>query len=247
MPYDYEYDAANIKENLNCVQIGSEILFLPEIDSTNNLAKKHAKNNAQEGLVIIAESQTGGRGRMGRSWHSPPETGIYLSILLKPNLKPDHLSFITLLAGVSAISTINEISHQPANLKWPNDILINDKKVCGLLCEMTQEKGNSFSVVIGIGINVNQLPEQFPKDLKKTATSLRIVNGSPINRLTVIQSLLTTLDREYRFFLAEGGHSVIKKWKLNTDLFGKKVSVKRGSVIITGTAMNLDEDRKSVV
>jgi BirA family biotin operon repressor/biotin-[acetyl-CoA-carboxylase] ligase len=106
---------------------------------------------------------------------------------------------------------------------------------------MTQEKGSSFSVVIGIGINVNQLPEQFPKDLKKTATSLRIVNGSPINRLTVIQSLLTTLDREYRFLLAEGGHSVIKKWKLNTDLFGKKVSVKRGSVIITGTAMNLDE------
>ena len=241
MPYDYESDAAIIKDHLNCIHIGSEILFLPEIDSTNNLAKKHSKNNAQEGLVIIAESQTGGRGRMGRSWHSPPETGIYLSILLKPNLKPDHLSFITLLAGVSAISTINEISHQRANLKWPNDILINDKKVCGLLCEMTQEKGSSFSVVIGIGINVNQLPEQFPKDLKKTATSLRIVNGSPINRLTVIQSLLTTLDREYRFFLAEGGHSVIKKWKLNTDLFGKKVSVKRGSVIITGTAMNLDE------
>ena len=241
MPYDYESDAAIVKDHLNCVHIGSEVLFLPEIDSTNNLAKKHSKNNAQEGLVIIAESQTGGRGRMGRSWHSPPETGIYLSILLKPNLKPDHLSFITLLAGVSAISTINEISHQRANLKWPNDILINDKKVCGLLCEMTQEKGSSFSVVIGIGINVNQLPEQFPKDLKKTATSLRIVNGSPINRLTVIQSLLTTLDREYRFFLAEGGHSVIKKWKLNTDLFGKKVSVKRGSVIITGTAMNLDE------
>ena len=241
MPYDYESDAAIVKDHLNCVHIGSEVLFLPEIDSTNNLAKKHSKNNAQEGLVIIAESQTGGRGRMGRSWHSPPETGIYLSILLKPNLKPDHLSFITLLAGVSAISTINEISHQRANLKWPNDILINDKKVCGLLCEMTQEKGSSFSVVIGIGINVNQLPEQFPKDLKKTATSLRIINGSPINRLTVIQSLLTTLDREYRFFLAEGGHSVIKKWKLNTDLFGKKVSVKRGSVIITGTAMNLDE------
>ena len=241
MPYDYESDAAIVKDHLNCVHIGSEILFLPEIDSTNNLAKKHSKNNAQEGLVIIAESQTGGRGRMGRSWHSPPETGIYLSILLKPNLKPDHLSFITLLAGVSAISTINEISHQRANLKWPNDILINYKKVCGLLCEMTQEKGNSFSVVIGIGINVNQLPGQFPKDLKKTATSLRIVNGSPINRLTVIRSLLTTLDREYRFFLAEGGHSVIKKWTLNTDLFGEKVSVKRGSVIITGTAMNLDE------
>ena len=246
MPYDYKSDVANIKENLNCVQIGSEILFLPEIDSTNNLVKEYANNNAQEGLVIIAESQTGGRGRMGRFWHSPPETGIYLSILLKPNLNPDHLSFITLLAGVSAISTINEISHQRANLKWPNDILINDKKVCGILCEMTQEQGNSFSVVIGIGININQVPGQFSEDLKKTATSLRIVNGSPINRLTVIRSLLTTLDREYSFFLAEGGHSVIKKWKLNTDLFGKKISVKRGPFIITGTAMDIDKSGRLI-
>ena len=247
MPYDYESDATNIKENLNCVHIGSDIVFLPEVDSTNNLAKEYANNNAQEGLVVIAESQTGGRGRMGRFWHSPPETGIYLSILLKPNLKPDHLSFITLLAGVSAISTINELSHQRANLKWPNDILIANKKVCGLLCEMTQKQGNSLSVVIGIGINVNQTPEQFPENLKKTATSLRIVNGSPINRLTVIRSLLTTLDREYHFFLTEGGSSVIKKWSLNTDLFGKKVSVKRGAVITIGTAMHLDESGRLVL
>ena len=247
MPYDYESDAANVKDDLNCVHIGSDIMFLPEIDSTNNLAKEHARNNAQEGLVIIAESQTGGRGRMGRFWHSPPETGIYLSILLKPNLKPDQLSLITLLAGVSAISTINELSHQRANLKWPNDILINNKKICGLLCEMTQKQGNSLSVVIGIGINVNQTPEQFPENLKKTATSLRIVNGSPINRLTVIRSLLTTLDREYHFFLTEGGSSVVKKWSLNTDLFGKKISVKRGAVITIGTAMHLDESGRLVL
>ena len=247
MPYDYESDAANVKNSLNCVHIGSDIVFLPEIDSTNNLAKKRARNNAQEGLVIIAESQTGGRGRMGRLWHSPPETGIYLSILLKPNLKPDQLSLITLLAGVSTILTINELSHQRANLKWPNDILINNKKVCGLLCEMTQKQGDSFSVVIGIGINVNQMPEQFPEYLKKTATSLRIVNGSPINRLTLIRSLLTALDREYHFFLTEGGSSVIKKWKLNTDLFGKRVAVKRGKVITMGTAINLDESGRLVV
>ena len=166
---------------------------------------------------------------------------------MKPNLKPDQLSLITLLAGVSAISTINELSHQRANLKWPNDILIANKKVCGLLCEMTQKQGNSLSVVIGIGINVNQTPEQFPENLKKTATSLRIVNGSPINRLTVIRSLLTTLDLEYQFFLTEGGSSVIKKWSLNTDLFGKKVSVKRGAVITIGTAMHLDESGRLVL
>ena len=247
MPYDYESDAANVKDNLNCVHIGSEVLFLPEIDSTNNLAKKYTKNNAKEGLVIIAESQTGGRGRKQKFWHSPPETGIYLSILLKPNLESEHLPFITLLAGVSAISTINEFSHQEANLKWPNDILINNKKICGLLCEMTQKKNNSFYVIIGIGINVNQLPGQFPDSLKKTATSLRIVNGSPVDRLTVIRSLLTTLDHEYQLFLAEGKSSVIKKWKLHTDLFGKRVAVKRGSIMITGTATNLDESGRLIL
>ena len=247
MNYDYESGAENLKQNLNCIHIGTNIVFLPKTDSTNNLAKEYAKNNAPQGLVIIADSQTCGRGRIGKSWYSPPKTGIYLSILLKPDLKTDQLSLITLVAGVSAIETINEFSHQCANLKWPNDILINGKKVCGLLCEMIQRENNSCFLVIGIGINVNQVAGQFPDDLKKVATSLRIINGSPIDRLTVIRSLLTTLDREYHVFLTEGGHSVIKKWSLNTDLFGKKVSVKRGAVITIGTAMHLDESGRLVL
>ena len=247
MSNNYKSDVEGLKNKLNCIHMGSNIICLPEIDSTNSLAKEYAKNNAQEGLVIVADSQTKGRGRMGKSWHSPPKTGIYLSILLKPNLKHDQLSLITLLAGVSAISTINEFSHQDATLKWPNDILINNKKICGLLCETTQKKNNSFYVIIGIGINVNQLPGQFPDSLKKTATSLRIVNGSPVDRLTVIRSLLTTLDHEYQLFLAEGKSSVIKKWKLHTDLFGKRVAVKRGSIMITGTATNLDESGRLIL
>ena len=247
MPYDYESDAANIKENLNCVHIGSDIVFLPEIDSTNNLIKKYLINGAHEGLVVVAESQTGGRGRMGRTWHSPPETGIYLSVLLKPIVEPDRFSCVTLLAGVSAVLAINEFSHQHGSLKWPNDVLINGKKVCGLLCEMIQKQGEPSAVIIGIGINANHLAEQFPGNLKNTATSLRIVNGSPINRLTVIRSFLTNLDREYQTYLTKGEHSMIKKWRLNTDLFGKKVSVKRGSVIITGTAIDLDESGRLVL
>jgi len=241
MSNDYKSDVEGLKNKLNCTHIGSNIICMLEIDSTNNLAKEYAKKNAQEGLVIVANSQTKGRGRMGKFWHSPPKTGIYLSILLKPNLKHDQLSFITLLAGVSAILTINEFSHHRANLKWPNDILINDKKICGLLCEMIQKQENSLDVVIGIGLNVNQTIEQLPEDLKKTATSLKITNGSPVNRLTVIQSFLTNLDREYHSFLNKGGNSVIKKWCLNTNLFGKVISIKHGTNIIQGTAIRLDE------
>jgi BirA family transcriptional regulator, biotin operon repressor / biotin---[acetyl-CoA-carboxylase] ligase len=240
MNYNYESGAENLKQNLNCIHIGTNIVFLPKTDSTNNLAKEYAKNNAPQGLVIIADSQTCGRGRIGKSWYSPPKTGIYLSILLKPDLKTDQLSLITLVAGVSAIETINEFSHQCANLKWPNDILINGKKVCGLLCEMIQRENNSCFLVIGIGINVNQVAGQFPEGLKTTATSLQIINRSPINRLDVIQSLLKNIDREYHNFLTDGGHSVIKKWGLNTNLFGEVVSLKHGSTITTGTAMRID-------
>jgi BirA family biotin operon repressor/biotin-[acetyl-CoA-carboxylase] ligase len=151
------------------------------------------------------------------------------------------LSIITLLAGVAAILTINEFSNQNAYLKWPNDILIDSKKVCGLLCEIKKKNRAPDGVIIGIGINVNQIPEQFPDHLKNIATSIRIVNGFPIDRLAVIQSFLTNLDCEYQTYLDEGESSVIKKWSLNTKLFGKKVSIKHGSNVTTGSAMRLDE------
>ena len=241
MTYEYKSDAINLKKNLYCKRIGSNIIFLPEIDSTNDLIKKYLINNISEGIVVVSETQTRGRGRQGRSWHSPPETGIYLSTLLKPDLEMSKLSIITLLAGVAAILTINEFSNQNAYLKWPNDILIDSKKVCGLLCEIIKKNRELDGVIIGIGINVNQIPEQFPDHLKNIATSIRIVNGFPIDRLAVIQSFLTNLDCEYQTYLDEGESSVIKKWSLNTKLFGKKVSIKHGSNVTTGSAMRLDE------
>ena len=241
MTYEYKSDAIELKQKLCCEFIGSNIIFLPEIDSTNDLIKKYLINNISEGLVVVSETQTGGRGRRGRSWYSPPETGIYLSTLLKPDLELSKISIITLLAGVAAILTINEFSNQNAYLKWPNDILIDSKKVCGLLCEAIKKNREPDSVIIGIGINVNQIPEQFPEHLKNIATSIRIVNGFPIDRLAVIQSFLTNLDREYQTYLNEGESPVINKWSLNTKLFGKKVSIKHGSNVTTGSAMRLDE------
>ena len=247
MTYNFSSDVAKIKDNLNCMRIGSVVMLLPEIDSTNNLVKKYFLNGADEGLVVIAESQTNGRGRRGRTWYSIPETGVYLSLLLKPHLKPDLLPLFTLLAGVASILTINELSPQRASLKWPNDIIISGKKVCGLLCELIQKREEPNGLIIGIGLNANHLPEQFPENLKNTATSLRIVNGLPIDRLTIIRSLLINLDREYQTYLNEGIRSVIEKWSLNTDLFGKKVSISRGPTIITGTAMHLNESGRLVL
>ena len=223
MSYDFKFDARKIKDSLNCERIGSDILFIPEVDSTNNLAKKYLLDGADEGLVLVAESQTKGKGRLGRNWHSPAETGIYLSLILKPDLKPDSFSFFTLLGGVATVSTLNEFSNQRASLKWPNDIVINNKKISGLLCELIQTQGKPHGLIIGIGINANHLGEQFPSNLKKKSTSLRIVNGAPVDRLTVIQSLLMQIDLEYNTYLTQGKQPVIKKWCLNTDLFGSKL------------------------
>ena len=221
--------------------------FLELLAVAGREQRKDVEKTALDGLVVVAESQTEGRGRLGRAWYSPPETGIYLSVLLKPQLEPSHFSLFTLLSGVAAVLTINEFSHKRANLKWPNDILIQGKKVCGLLCELIQNRGKFSGLIIGFGINANHLAEQFPEDLKNIATSLRIVNGLPIDRLAVIRSLLMNLDREYQTYLNKGRRSVIEKWSLNTDLFGKKVSINRGSTIITGTAMQLNESGQLVL
>ncbi|MCH8157826.1 MAG: biotin--[acetyl-CoA-carboxylase] ligase [Nitrospinae bacterium] len=247
MTYDHKTDAAKIKNNLDCVLIGSEIVFLPEIDSTNDLVKGYLENNAEEGLVVIAETQTAGKGRFGRTWHSPAEAGIYLSVLLKPRLAPDHLPRLTLMAGVAAVCALNQFSRRRATLKWPNDILIRGKKVCGLLCEHARSSEGTTGVVIGVGINVNHLPGQFPEELKATATSLLIENDAPVERVPLIRSFLNHLDQEYQTYLMDGGQEMLRKWGDNTDLFEKQVTVTRGSDITCGTALRLDESGRLVV
>jgi len=247
LTYDHETDAAKIKRHLDCVLIGSKIVLLPEIDSTNDLVKEYLENGAEEGLVVVAETQTAGKGRFGRTWHSPTETGIYLSVLLKPRLAPDHLPRLTLMAGVAAVFALNEFSPRRATLKWPNDILISGKKVCGLLCEHARSSEGTTGVVIGVGINVNQLPEQFPEELKGTATSLLIENDSPVERVPLIRSFLNHLDQEYQAYLMDGGQEMIRKWSDHTDLFEKQVTVTRGSDITCGTALRLDESGRLVV
>jgi len=247
LTYDFETDAASIKDNLDCALIGSTVLLLPEVDSTNKLVKEYLENGAEEGLVAIAEAQTAGRGRFGRTWHSPAEKGIYLSVLLKPRLIPNHLSRLTLMAGVATVSTLNEFTRQRATLKWPNDILINGKKACGLLCEYSQAPDGTTGIIIGVGININHLPEQFPEELRGTSTSLLIENGLPVKRLSLIRSLLNHLDQEYQAYLTDGGKETLRKWTLNTDLFEKQVIITCGSNTTRGVALRLDDSGRLIV
>ena len=226
--------------NLEVKFIGKKIIVIEEVESTNDEIKKHLKED--EGLVIIANSQTQGRGRLGRDWHSPKGTGVYFSALVSPKIEPALFPPITLASGLATVLALQNFSKSPPYLKWPNDILINGKKVSGILCELCEN--NPLSVIIGIGINVNQEIEHFSEPLKKTATSLLLENGTKVDREQLIISLIKSLDIVYEDFLKNGPQSIAEQWARHTDLFGKKITLVRGGVVYTGTAVRLTEEGK---
>ena len=218
--------------------------FLSKTDSTNaEIERSLTTHPPAEGLVVIADSQTKGKGRLGRTWHSAPETGIYLSTFIRPNITPEQLPFLTLMAGLATVLAVNEFIAQPALLKWPNDLLLKGKKVAGILCEYHSRK--IPAVIIGIGINVNQ--NQFPANLKDIATSLKLEFGKDINRTALIKSLITQLDVQYNEFQNNKVQALIDNWARNTDLFGKTISLIKGNQSITGKAIRLDTRGRLVI
>lgn len=170
--------------------------------STNTLALEAAGQGAPQGAVFLAEQQTAGRGRGDHQWHSERSTGIYCSVLLRPQLPPSDVLILTLAAGLAVHAAVREIDPRlELDLKWPNDLLLDRKKVCGILTEMHSEPTQVRHVVVGVGLNVNQTG--FPADLQSTATSLRMVSGVEYSRLQLCAALLKSLDREYRNLLGE--------------------------------------------
>ena len=213
-------------------------LYLHETDSTNaEIGRRLQDHPPEEGLVVIADAQTGGRGRLGRVWHSEPENGIYLSTLIRPDLSPEKLPLITLMAGLATVLAVNSTIPSPARLKWPNDLLLNGKKIAGVLCENHSTK--TPAVIIGIGINVNH--SQFPPEIKDIATSLKLETGLKINRTSLIKNLVTQLDLQYSELKNNEVKILLENWCKNTDLFGKTITIKKGNRKIAGKALRLDK------
>jgi BirA family biotin operon repressor/biotin-[acetyl-CoA-carboxylase] ligase len=243
MSYSQE-DQQWIQSQLQAENIGQEIITYDSVDSTNDIAKRLVGKSDKEGTVILANSQTQGKGRRGRTWHSEENVGVYLSTLLKTSLPPEQISQITLVAGVALVQAINEFSRVRAYLKWPNDILLNGKKVAGILTEYCQKKVHS-EVILGIGINVNHA--RFPVPLQHIATSMAMENGEIFERLPLITFLLNHLDQEYRSFLNKGLSPTVTRWNLNSEMFGKRISLTKGTQTFFGTAMKLDKKRGHLV
>lgn len=211
-----------------------------KIGSTNTAAMAAAAEGAPEGSVFLAEEQTAGRGRGANSWQSARSTGIYCSVVLRPSLPPSDVLALSLAAGLAVRSAIQQIdSRVTPDLKWPNDVLINGKKVCGILTEMNAEATRVRYIVVGVGINVNQA--SFPKELP--ATSLRLVTGSEWSRVELAAALLKSLHAEYRALLEnpEARESVLRRFVENSSwAFGKKVRIEDNGSAFEGITEGLD-------
>ena len=197
-----------LESSISTEWAAKNLLVFDEIDSTNNVIKKAAEEGAPHGTLAVADYQSGGKGRRGRSWVSPHGVGIWMSILLRPeNLPPSHASMLTLVCALAVAGGIREVTGLGAGIKWPNDIVVNGKKVCGILTEMSSEMESIHYVVPGIGINCNT--KEFPEELKGTATSLLLETGAPVKRSRLVGAVMKALEGYYAAFMETGDMSAL--------------------------------------
>ena len=223
--------------------LGSSVHFFESIDSTNIYAAKLAREGAKEGTIVVADAQTGGKGRLGRSWVSPPRVNLYLSAILRPDKPAASAPQLSLLAAVAVAEAVAEQTSVTPSIKWPNDVLVSGKKVCGILTEMQAKDQLLKSVVVGIGVNVNAPLDMFPQELHDKATSLLLVSGNPVDRPAFTGRLLTHLEKFYILWLEEGFPAVVSAWEGHAaELLGKPITVAAPDGIISGVALGIDHD-----
>ena len=222
--------------------MGRTIHHFQTLDSTNSKAYQLALNGAEEGEVVISESQEKGRGRLGRQWFSPPYLNLYLSVILRPKISPHQASLITLMAAVATADAIEKFSGLRPLIKWPNDILLRDRKVAGLLNEIHSETDRIHFVILGIGVNLNMDEKMFSKEIRTVATSLKREMGQTVSRKAFLQSLLQELEKWYSIFLEEGGAVILKAWRDRAHIKGKQVKVTSFGETVAGIAIDVDSD-----
>lgn len=230
-----------LQSELNTNYIGKEIHYFREVDSTNEVAKKLAQEGAPEGTIIIAESQSRGRGRRGKTWVSPLG-GAWMSIVLRPDTLPINAPQLTFTAGVAAAKTIKDEYGLDVGIKWPNDILIENRKVCGILTEISTGDNTIDYIVVGIGIDANIDLDLIPPELRDTATSLKNELNEDISRMILVQKFLDNFEKTYDEFKIGNFHNILNKWRRCSKTIGSKVEVKTGTKFIKGEAVGVTRE-----
>jgi BirA family transcriptional regulator, biotin operon repressor / biotin---[acetyl-CoA-carboxylase] ligase len=221
--------------------IGRDIRVFEETTSTNDVIEKLARDGVKEGVVVFAESQTKGRGRLGRKWISPERKGLWFSVLLRPDLRPQETTQLTVASATALRRAIQSETGLKPEIKWPNDLLIGGRKVAGILTELSAELDRVKHVILGIGVDVNLSAAELPTELKKTATSLKIESGRTISRAALAAAALRELDANYARICAGKFTEVADEWEQNCTTIGKDVTVQIGDRKIRGRAESLDD------
>ncbi len=251
---------------LNTDEIGQEILVYDSLSSTNDKAKEIAREGCKSGTIVIAEEQTAGKGRLGRKWYSPAGSGLWLSIILmKPQIMPIKSPFLTITASIAVLKALSNIemdidrlaqsdkcfnndsdnAETNVKIKWPNDILISDKKVCGILSEMSADMDNIKYAVIGIGINVNQ--EHFPEGIEDLATSLKIEYQQTIVRNKLLVNVLESFEKYYNLLLAAKEKELLTIWKDKLAIIGEEVTIYSNDNVYYGRVLDISDQGELVL
>ena len=229
-----------IQRTLKTKIVGKKIWMYEETESTNSVAIQFASNGKPDGSIVASESQTKGRGRMGRKWFSPRRKGIWFSVILRPQMHPESVPMITVCGAVAVGEAISSATGLSTWIKWPNDIYINDKKVGGILLEASTEMDRIAYIVMGIGINVNVSLKEIPQELKDKATSISIELGEGFSRVKLFKEILENIDRYYSLLKQGERDSIVNKWKDMSLVFGKRVKVVQGNKEFVGRATGVD-------
>lgn len=231
-----------ILSRLQTKWLGHSIVYKDLIDSSNNLAKKIANEGCEDGMIVVAEEQGAGKGRLSRGWISPHAKGIWFSVVLKPPFLPEEAPKCTLMSAVAVVKAINKIPGVKAAIKWPNDILLLGKKLVGILTEMSAEFGHINYVVIGIGINTNATPEDYPEEVRPLAVSIADAATAPFTRVELLADILKNMEELYEKVLVEGFKPVLEEWKQYSCTLGQEVKVIAPDKTYLGTAIDIDEE-----
>ncbi|MDD2928033.1 MAG: biotin--[acetyl-CoA-carboxylase] ligase [Candidatus Omnitrophica bacterium] len=227
-----------VSRSLNTKTFGRRIFYYDTLTSTIDMAMDLGVKGAASGTLILAESQTKGKGRLGRDWFSPKYKGLYMSLILRPSMLPTQASILTLLAAVSICTALKNSTGITSQIKWPNDLLVNNKKLCGILTQVIAETDRIDFVIISAGINVNN----DKKSLISTATSLKEQKKEEVSRVSLLQEILRELEVNYLFLEKKGASQILEKWRQSNATLGRRVKVYCQHKHIEGEALDIDTD-----
>ncbi|CAH8771421.1 biotin--[acetyl-CoA-carboxylase] ligase [Paenibacillus dendritiformis] len=234
-------DEAALLSKLAPGTFGNRLRILEKTESTQNEAAAWAKEGVPEGAVVLAEEQTGGRGRQGHVWHSPAGKGVWMSIILRPRIPLPYTPHLTLLGAVAMFRAMKKLTSAPLGIKWPNDILADGKKVAGILLESAAEDERLLYVIAGIGISVNLDSADFPEELQERATSLKIVTGQEVDRASLVAACLQELEQLYRLYEEEGFAPIRTLWEAQSITLGRQMTIDTPQGPLQGVAVGLDQ------